>query len=95
MGTVQKNKYSEFAIFLSQIKDNKVDIEGVVNVAKMAYSGDEERAKKARDLATDCSAITDADRCEAAAKIFDCGKNFVFNVDIMDFHVVEFLLSIL
>lgn len=64
-------------------------------MAKMAYSGDEERAKKARDLATDCAAITDADRCEAAAKIFDCGKNFVFNVDILDFHVVEFLFFIL
>lgn len=57
----------------------------------MAYSGDEERAKKARDLATDCAAITDADRCEAAAKIFDCGKNFVFNVDISHFRVAEFL----
>lgn len=58
----------------------------------MAYSGDEERAKKAQDLANDCSAITDTDRCEAASKIFDCGKNFVFNVDISHFHVVKYLI---
>lgn len=49
-------------------------------MAKMAYMGDEERAKKARDLANDCAAITDADRCEAATKIFDCGKNLIFKL---------------
>lgn len=58
---------------LSVMKDNKVDVEGVVNVAKMAYDGDAEKEKKARELANDCLSATDADRCEAAAKIFDCG----------------------
>lgn len=57
------------------MKNSQVDVEGTVNLAKMAYEDDEEKAKKARELATDCASVTDTDRCEAASKIFDCGHN--------------------
>lgn len=55
------------------MKNNQVDVEGTINLTKMAYADGEEKSKKARDLANDCSSVTDTDRCEAAAKIFDCG----------------------
>lgn len=52
-----------------------MDIEGVGNVAAMAFDGDASKVQAARDLANACVAVTDADRCEAAAKIFACGDD--------------------
>lgn len=57
------------------MKNNLPDIDGTVSIATMAYDGDEAKVKVARDLAAACSTVTDADRCEAAAKIFQCGRD--------------------
>lgn len=56
------------------MKNNRVDIEGTVSVAAMAFDGDATKVQVARDLANDCANITDADRCEAAEKICACGR---------------------
>lgn len=57
------------------MKNNKVDVDGTVSVATMAFEGDTVKVQTARDLANACISETDADRCEAAAKIFACGRN--------------------
>lgn len=56
------------------MKNNQVDVEGTVNIASMAFDGDASKVQVARDLANECASVTDADRCEAAAKIFECGR---------------------
>lgn len=57
------------------MKNNHVDIEGISNVASMAFDGNTSKMQVALDIANECSEITDDDRCEAASKIFDCGHN--------------------
>ncbi|XP_031638737.1 general odorant-binding protein 28a-like [Contarinia nasturtii] len=57
------------------MKNNQVDVEGTVNVATMAFEGDANKVQTARDLASACVSETDSDRCEAAAKIFACGRS--------------------
>lgn len=41
----------------------------------MAYDGDAEKMALAKEFATACADLTDADRCQAAFKIFECMKN--------------------
>lgn len=41
----------------------------------MAFDGDAGKVGTARDLATKCAGVTDADRCEAASKIMSCGRD--------------------
>lgn len=57
------------------MKSNQVDIEGISNVASMAFDGNASKMKVALDIANECSDVTDEDRCEAAHKIFECGHN--------------------
>lgn len=64
-------------MYESQIKDNKVDADGAAAIAKMAFDGDAAKIQTARDLASGCADVTDADRCEAAFKIFECGHHAV------------------
>lgn len=40
----------------------------------MAFDGDAAKMDMARDIGNSCASMTDGDRCEAAAKIFDCMK---------------------
>lgn len=40
----------------------------------MAFDGDAAKMDMAREIANSCGSMTDGDRCEAAAKIFDCMK---------------------
>lgn len=57
-----------------KLKDNKLDIEVSVSMAKMAFGDNTEQLQMARDIATECANETDADRCEAAFKIMLCGE---------------------
>lgn len=57
------------------MKNNQPDVEGTVAVATMAFDGDADKVEVARHLATTCAGITDGDRCEAAAKIVECGRS--------------------
>ncbi|XP_055304108.1 general odorant-binding protein 28a-like [Sitodiplosis mosellana] len=57
------------------MKNNQVDVESTANVAAMAFDGDAAKVSAARDLATACASVTDADRCEAAFKIMACGRD--------------------
>ncbi|XP_031638803.1 uncharacterized protein LOC116350935 [Contarinia nasturtii] len=59
---------------VGMIKD-QVDIEGVSNLAAMAFDGNPTKIQVAKNLANECADITDPDRCEAAAKIMECGQN--------------------
>lgn len=60
-----------------KMKNNQVDVESTVAVADIAYNGDARKVQVVRELANDCTGITDVDRCEAAVKIFECGHNAV------------------
>lgn len=62
---------------LEQLKDNKSNLDGVAALARMAFDGDATKIQTARDLSLECADITDADRCEAAFKIFECGHSAV------------------
>lgn len=55
------------------MKNNKVDVDRSVELAEMAFNGDAGKVQMARELAIECSEVTDADRCDAALKIFQCG----------------------
>lgn len=54
------------------MKNNKLDVEASVAMAKAAFGDDPERLKIARAVATECASETDADRCEAAGKMVAC-----------------------
>lgn len=49
-------------------------MEGVINLASMAFDGNPARIQVAQNVANDCADITDSDRCEAAVKIMECCK---------------------
>lgn len=38
----------------------------------MAFGPDDPKVNHARDIATACAEVTDANRCEAASKIYEC-----------------------
>lgn len=62
---------------MCKMKNNQVDVERTVEVAKIVFDGDSTKMQMARDLANDCAGVTDDDRCEAAVKIFECGHSAV------------------
>lgn len=41
---------------------------------KGAFGADDPRVAMAQDIATECFEVTDPDRCEAAAKMYTCGR---------------------
>lgn len=55
--------------FQLKSKNNKVDVEGFVALSSKM---DPTKADLAREIATTCADITDADRCEAAFKGYHC-----------------------
>lgn len=38
----------------------------------MAFGADDIKVTYAREIATECNSVTDDDRCEAAAKLYEC-----------------------
>lgn len=56
------------------MKDNKVSVEGAVNIAKMVHPGNDQAVQIATNIATDCLSLADADRCELAAKYMKCSE---------------------
>lgn len=70
------------------MKDNKVNVDGLVSLVTMAYDGDAAKIQTAKDLANDCMGATDGDRCEAATKIIHCGhesaKTHGFSFETME-----------
>lgn len=56
------------------MKNNQVDVDGVTSVTKMAFENDAAKVQTATELAKACVGVTDTDRCEAAYKIFECGR---------------------
>ncbi|XP_031638586.1 general odorant-binding protein 19d-like [Contarinia nasturtii] len=55
------------------MKNNMLDVERAVELAEMAFNGDTTKVNTARELANECSGVTDGDRCDAAVKLFECG----------------------
>lgn len=54
------------------MKDNKFSAEGFFAMVRANTDGDEAKMKIAEEVAKDCADKTDADRCEAGAKICTC-----------------------
>lgn len=71
---------------MNQSKDNRLIVDSVVEMGKMKFADDAAKIQLVRDIANECANITDADRCESAAKIskrvFDgvAARNFMFYV---------------
>lgn len=59
------------------MKNNKLDIEATVAMASAAFGNDPERLAITRAVSTECAKVTDADRCEAAAKMVECSDREV------------------
>lgn len=57
-----------------QIREGRTSIETAVKLAKSAVGVDDPRVAVAREVATECNTVTDSDRCEAAAKIYECAR---------------------
>lgn len=49
-----------------------MNVEANTALVKQAFDDDAAKVKLATDVATDCAAVTDGDRCEAAYKIIQC-----------------------
>lgn len=56
------------------MKNGKASVEGTVELAKMAFDGDEKTMKLMREIAEECVNIPDAERCEYAVKMMECGQ---------------------
>lgn len=56
------------------VKDGKPSVEGAVNLAKIAYDGNEDAMAKAKEVADECVNVADADRCELATKMMTCAQ---------------------
>lgn len=54
------------------MKDNKISLEGNIALVKMAFGDNAEKIQKVTEIANECGAETDADRCEAAWKLIQC-----------------------
>lgn len=46
-----------------------------VELAKTAFGEGDPKVAIAEEIALECADITDPDRCEAAAKMYECGRN--------------------
>lgn len=57
-----------------KMKDNKVNVEGYVGLAKMAFDNDAAKVQIANEIANACVTVTDPNRCEAAFKVLQCGE---------------------
>lgn len=60
-----------FCFFCVKMKNNQVDPDGVESLTLTVY-GDENYAKKAKEVANDCVGVTDENPCEAGYKILQC-----------------------
>lgn len=49
-----------------------MDIDGVASAMGRLYDGDASKARLGREVATECADVTDADRCIAFFKIYEC-----------------------
>lgn len=58
------------------MKDNKINLEGVIASTKVMFGDDASKIEMAREMSTACADVTDGDRCEAGLKIFKCIKKF-------------------
>lgn len=58
-----------------QVKDNKLNVDGFIQMEQMKYDYDSVKKQIVQDIAKECGGITDSDRCESAAKIFICIHN--------------------
>lgn len=54
------------------MKDNKLAADSIVKKFGKMLGGNEDLKNKLVDSLNKCASITDADRCEAAAKITEC-----------------------
>lgn len=54
------------------VDNGKFSEEGFMSVASMACGDDKEQCGKMRELAKECSTVTDPDRCEQSIKIGKC-----------------------
>lgn len=52
-----------------------MDVEASIDLATKAFDGDAAKIEKVGKLLDSCANTTDADRCEAAVKIYECGHN--------------------
>lgn len=62
-------------IWPQKMKDNQINVDGVVAMAKMAFDDDAAKLQTARDIAADCVGVTDGHRCQAALKMLECSVN--------------------
>lgn len=78
--------HSHTDLFAFQLKDNKLNIDGIVEMGKMKFENDPAKMQLIRDIAGECAGVTDPDRCESAAKICKCihdaatARNLMFEV---------------
>lgn len=54
------------------MKDRHVDTDAAAVIASIAYHGDDQRIREAREIAQACVGVTHDDRCLAAHAIFEC-----------------------
>lgn len=57
------------------MKNNHINVEGLVAIVKMMYGDDEAKLQTTRDISGECATVTDSNRCEAAFKILECTKH--------------------
>lgn len=84
--TKQYKNPLKYLCFEFQLKNNKLNVDAVVEMGKMKFNDDSAKMQLIREIAVECADITDPDRCESAAKICKCihdgavARNLMFDV---------------
>lgn len=61
--------------FFKQITNGKTDVSMSIELAKTAFGEGDPKVAIAEEIAHECAEVTDPDRCEAAAKQYDCARS--------------------
>lgn len=64
-------------LYIIQIKDGNVYVEGAIRLGRMIFDDNEEAIKAATEVAHECETVTDSDRCEMAMKLMNCSTHEV------------------
>lgn len=58
-----------------QMKNNKLDVEAIIELAKIQFDNDPDIMDMVIDISNECADATHEDRCEAAFAIMKCSDD--------------------
>lgn len=59
------------------VKNGKPNVDGAVELAKMAFDGNDKAMKMAKEIGEECAHVADSDRCELSYKMMACAQEAI------------------